>query len=239
MAPCLRHPGTASRRSAGRRIRDPCLAVHPRDPVHDEARGAGRRRCPCRILQRLPPLRRRLATPPPPPLRGVEEARPKRRRPSSNPTKWGGGAERSEAEGGTPPDQSATMDGRHDGRGQAVHHAPAHRRPEDPTRRAAPPTFVIPERRPSAAQDDVSGIHASPSIPALRCRTTHRSPPFPSASSRQCRRGLGPASAPPLHAGSARGDDGEGAPGLCRRSRTLRHSAFGGPPPAPALAAAR
>ncbi len=33
----VRHPGTASERSAGRRIRDPCLAVHPRDPVHDEA----------------------------------------------------------------------------------------------------------------------------------------------------------------------------------------------------------
>ncbi len=38
--PNLRHPGTAFGRSAGRRIRDPCLAVHAGDPVHDEARAA-------------------------------------------------------------------------------------------------------------------------------------------------------------------------------------------------------
>ncbi len=65
--PRLRHPGTTSERSEGRRIRDPCLAVHARDPVHDEARAAARRR---------PPLRRRFATPPPPPLRGVEDRSP-------------------------------------------------------------------------------------------------------------------------------------------------------------------
>ncbi len=69
-SPHLRHPGTASERSAGRRIRDPCLAIRPRDPVHDEARAA---RSPPRAPHPAPPLRRRCATPPPPPLRGVED----------------------------------------------------------------------------------------------------------------------------------------------------------------------
>ena len=39
------------------------------------------------------------------------------------------------------------------------------------------PAFVIPERRPSAAKDDVSGIHASPSTPAIRSATRHAPPP--------------------------------------------------------------
>jgi hypothetical protein len=35
---------------------------------------------------------------------------------------------------------------------------------------------VIPERRPGEAKDDVSGIHASPSVPALRDGTRHGRP---------------------------------------------------------------
>ncbi len=50
------------------------------------------------------------------------------------------------------------------------------------------PAFVIPERRPSAAKDHVSGIHASPSVPAIRCTTRRATggrrplpPPSPSS----------------------------------------------------------
>ncbi len=98
--PHLRHPGTASKRSAGRRIRDPCLAAHARDPVHDEARAARLPpRAPHPSASRPPSVvasRRHLR----PHCVGWRIANRQHRRPSSNPTKWGGGAERSEAEGG-------------------------------------------------------------------------------------------------------------------------------------------
>jgi hypothetical protein len=128
------------------------------------------------------PLRRRFATPPPPPLRGVEDNPPPAPPPILQPhAVGGGGAERSEAEGGTPPGQSGAVDARHDGRSQADNHPRTHRKPSSPR---PPPTsrrpFVIPERRPSAAQDDVSGIHASPPIPAIRC-TTRLEPPTAAA----------------------------------------------------------
>ncbi len=56
-------------------------------------------------------------------------------------------------------------------------------RDDDGESSAIPSTLVIPERRPSAAQDDVSGIHASPPVPAIRPTTRHvppgRRPPPP------------------------------------------------------------
>ncbi len=99
--PPLRHPGTASERSAGRRIRDPCLAG--RAPRSGARRGTRRRPSAPSLRRRrstaaavvkvaaksssvAPPLRRRFATPPPPPLRGVEDRPPPSRRsfPSSS-----------------------------------------------------------------------------------------------------------------------------------------------------------
>ena len=111
--PHLRHPGTASERSEGRRIRDPCRAVHAGNPVHDEARAARcRRRSTVAAISSsvIPPsvvaTRRHLR-----PHCVGWRIRWQRRRPSSNPTKWGGGAERSEAEGGTPPPRAGSPTG--------------------------------------------------------------------------------------------------------------------------------
>ncbi len=152
-SPPLRHPGTASKRSAGRRIRDPCLAGHARDPVRDEADAAARQRHRHgrrRILQRRPPLRRRFATPPPPPLRGVEYRLPPAPTPIPQPHAVGGGAERSEAEGGTPPVRSGTVDVRHGRHGEVRSDFPAHRRAEDQDR--SPPL-----RHPGTASERSAG----------------------------------------------------------------------------------
>jgi hypothetical protein len=113
VAPPLRHPGTASKRSAGRRIRDPCLAAPPRDPVHDEAAADH-----LRAARPSAPLhgrsRRHVGTasssvaPPPSVVASRRHLRPhfvgwrtdRHLTPILQPHAVGGGAERSEAEGG-------------------------------------------------------------------------------------------------------------------------------------------
>ena len=45
-----------------------------------------------------------------------------------------------------------------------------------PFSKPAPPTVVIPERRPGAAKDAVSGIHAAASIPMIRPTTRRVAP---------------------------------------------------------------
>ncbi len=168
------NPGTASERSAGRRIRDPCLGGHPRDPAHDEARAAGRRRGRRILQRRRPPLRRRCATPPPPPLRGVEDSPPQAPPPILQPHEVGEVPSEARRRGGprrTSPRRWTV------GTTDVARRSITLPRIDGPKIGAiVAPTFVIPERRPSAAQDDVSGIHASPPIPAIRSTTRHVPP---------------------------------------------------------------
>ncbi len=208
-APPLRHPETASERSAGRRIRDPCLAAHSRDPVHDEVRAADRRRRPSAgpAPRPLPSSRSSPHPPasrPPSVVASRRHLRPhcvgwrtdchQRRRPSSNPTQWGEVPSAARRRGDpAAPSRDGERSARRTWRGlpscsraSAARGSPA--RPARPDRppplrpsaagcsatsaTVAPPLrFVIPERRPSVAQDGVSGIHASPPMPAIRCTT--------------------------------------------------------------------
>jgi hypothetical protein len=165
--PPLRHPGTASERSAGRRIRDPCLAR--RAPVHDEAVARRRRSTVAAVVtivtassSVVPPsvvasrrhLRRHFV--------GWRIDGRHLRRPSSNPTQWGGGAERSEAEGGPrPPSRDGERSARPAWRGLS----PCSRAS---TARGSPARRTWPDRpppsRPSAAGGSATAAAVAPPL---------------------------------------------------------------------------
>ncbi len=142
---------------AQRRTPYPGSMPRRRSPRSGARRGAWRRSPPLPLPH--PPA----SSPPPSSLRDATSAptvgwrtRGHPQRPSPKPTKWGEVPSAARRRGGPRCPGTVTA--------QAC--LPRH----------APLLFVIPERRPSAAQDAVSGIHASPSIPAIRSTTRRVAP---------------------------------------------------------------